>query len=174
MSGILARCRGWWPPPPLSILALEPNLAPKSCFPTRWHQFQLIWHLFRIFFPKITKKWWKLKTYRKLLKMNWNSNFCNFWDISTCNTSKESIFYIEFKFKQKNRICLKKNRKKNQIFSIFCQNQCWPLVFNCTFLKIVPKNLKTKVTPAFERFWNQKSPKESSLSLSSKKWQIKN
>ena len=109
-SGTLARCRGWWPPPPPSIFALEPNLAPKSCFPTRWHQFQLIWHLFRILFsPKITKKWQKLKTYQKLLEMNQNSNFCNFWGISTCNTSKENIFHIEFKFKQKNRICLKKN-----------------------------------------------------------------
>ena len=39
-----------------SILALEPILAQKSCSPKSWHQFQLIWPLFRIFFPKITKK----------------------------------------------------------------------------------------------------------------------
>ena len=38
--------------------------------------------------------------------------------MSTRNTSKESIFHIEFNFKQKYMICLKKNWK-NQIFSIF-------------------------------------------------------
>ena len=37
--------------PPLSILALEPILAKKSCFPESCLQFQLIWPFFRIFFP---------------------------------------------------------------------------------------------------------------------------
>ena len=44
------------PKAPLSNLALEQIFAQKSCFPKSWHQFQLIWPLFRIFFPKITKK----------------------------------------------------------------------------------------------------------------------
>ena len=41
---------GGAPGAPLSILALEPNSAQKSCSPERWHQFQLIWSFFRIFF----------------------------------------------------------------------------------------------------------------------------
>ena len=53
---------------PLSILALEPILAQKSCSPKSWHQFQLIWPLFRIFFPKITKKLAKIKNLSKIAK----------------------------------------------------------------------------------------------------------
>ena len=41
--------------PPPSIFALEQIFAQKSCFPKSWHQFQLIWSLFKIFFPKLTK-----------------------------------------------------------------------------------------------------------------------
>ena len=71
-SGSLARCGGWGGggglPPPLSILALEPILAQKSCSPKSWHQFQLIWPLFRIFFPKITKKLAKIKNLSKIAK----------------------------------------------------------------------------------------------------------
>ena len=67
-SGSLARCGGGWPPPPLSILALEQILAQKSCSPKSWHQFQLIWPLFRIFFPKITKKLAKIKNLSKIAK----------------------------------------------------------------------------------------------------------
>ena len=71
------------------------------------------------FFSKITKKirenW---KSIKKWLNMSEISKFCNFWAISTCNTSKESIFHIQFNFKQRYMICLKKNWK-NQIFSIF-------------------------------------------------------
>ena len=51
---------------PLSILALEQIFAQKSCFPKSWHQFQFIWPLFRMFFPKITKNWLKLEIYQKI------------------------------------------------------------------------------------------------------------
>ena len=47
--------------PPLSILALEPNSAKKSCSPERWDQFQLIWSLFGKFFQKSPKKWAKIE-----------------------------------------------------------------------------------------------------------------
>ena len=60
-SGSLARCGGWWPPPPLSILALEQILTQKSCFPKSWHQFQLIWPLFGNFFQKLPKKLAKIE-----------------------------------------------------------------------------------------------------------------
>ena len=60
-SGSLARCGGGWPPPPLSILALEQILAQKSCFPKSRDQLQLIWPVFRIFFPKIAKKLRKIE-----------------------------------------------------------------------------------------------------------------
>ena len=64
-------------PPPLSILALEQVLAQKSCFPKIWHQFQLIWPLFRIFLQKSQTKCRKLKNCQKMLKLSENSQFCN-------------------------------------------------------------------------------------------------
>ena len=45
------------------------------------------------------------------------SKFCNFWAISTCNTSKERIFIIEFNFTQKKYDLFEKFLKK----IIFCQ-----------------------------------------------------
>ena len=44
--------------PPPAILALEQILAKKLCYSKSWHQFQLIWHLFRFFFQKSPKKWY--------------------------------------------------------------------------------------------------------------------
>ena len=126
----------------------------RIMFPKRWHQFQLIWPIFRIFFPKITKKngenW---KSIKKLLKMSENSKFGNFWAISTCNTSKESIFHIEFNFTQEKYDLFEKNWK-NHIFIFFCQNFCWPGVFNRKFFKFVRRNLKTELLCALETFWN--------------------
>ena len=119
-SGSLARCGGGWPPPPLSILALEQILAQKSCFPKSRDQLQLIWPVFRIFFSKNCKKigenW---KPTKKLLKMSENSKFCNFWAISTCNTSKESIFLIEFNFTQKKYDLFEKKLKKSNFSDFF-------------------------------------------------------
>ena len=41
-SECLARTRGLHEKPPVSIMAKEAILAQKSCFPKRWHWFQLI------------------------------------------------------------------------------------------------------------------------------------
>ena len=53
--------------------------------------------------------------------MGENSKFCNFWAISTCYTSKESIFHIEFNFLLKDMIFLKKNWKKSSFHFFFKQ-----------------------------------------------------
>ena len=50
--------------------------------------------------------------------MSENSKFGNFGAISTCNTSKESIFHIELNFTQK-KYHLFEEKLKNQIFLIF-------------------------------------------------------
>ena len=66
---------------------------------------------------KIGKNWKSIKKWPNMSKI---SKFCNFRAISTCNTSKESIFHIEFKFKQKkSMISFKKNWKKSN-FSFLC------------------------------------------------------
>ena len=51
--------------------------------------------------------------------MSENSKFCNFWAISTCNTSKESIFLIEFNFTQKKYDLFEKNLKKSNFSDFF-------------------------------------------------------
>ena len=106
--------------PPLSILALELNSAQKSCFPERWHQFWLIWPFFRIFFsitlPNISENW---KSSEKSLKMGEIFKICNFWAISTCNTSKKRIFHIEFIFKQKKYGLFEKKAKNLNFFNFF-------------------------------------------------------
>ena len=50
--------------------------------------------------------------------MSKNSKFCNFWAISTCNTSEESIFRIEFNFTQEKYDLFEKKWKKSQ-FNFF-------------------------------------------------------
>ena len=59
--------------------------------------------------------------------MGKNSKFCNFWAISTCYTSKESIFHIEFKFQQKSMISFKKNWKNSILFLFFF----WKSMLSC-------------------------------------------
>ena len=56
-------CQDWGgaPEAPPAILALEQIFAQKSCFPKGWHQFQLIWPLFGIFFQKSPKKLAKIE-----------------------------------------------------------------------------------------------------------------
>ena len=56
---------GVWAATPLSILTLEQILAQKSCFPKSRDQLQLIWPVFRIFFPKIAKKLAKIENLPK-------------------------------------------------------------------------------------------------------------
>ena len=75
--------------------------------------------LFQIFFsitpPKNSENW---NYTEKSLKMVEIFKICNFWAISTCNTSKKRIFHIEFIFKQKKYDLLDKKAKKFN-FSIF-------------------------------------------------------
>ena len=133
-SGSLTRCGGGGHPPYLSWLwskfwpqnhvSLKAGINYNSFGPFP-----------EFFFQKSQKNWQKSKTYQKLLKMSENSKFFNFWAISTCNTSKESIFLIEFNFSQKKYDLFEKSVKKSKFSDFFCQNWCWPLVFIDRFLK---------------------------------------
>ena len=92
------------------------------------------------------------------------SKICNFWPTSTYYTSKESIFHVEFNFIEKKYDFMQEKLKINN-FWFFFQNQGWPIIFDQNFLKVVVTNFKSKLACTFERFWNEKSPKESSISL---------
>ena len=54
--------------------------------------------------------------------MSKTSKICNFWAISTCNTSKESIFHIEFNFKQKKYDLFQEKLKKSNFFILFSKS----------------------------------------------------
>ena len=144
---------------------LEPILTPKSCFPGRLHQFQSIWHFFLEFYSKNPQKMAKMQNLSKIVKNG--LKFWLLWFLRYFNMQylKKKHFSCRIQIQTKKSDFFEEKIKKNWIFPIFCYNRCWLLVFNCPFLKFVPKNLKTMLTPAFERFWNQKSPKESLLSL---------
>ena len=72
---------------------------------------------FQNFFPKNYQKNGKNWKYiKKLLKMSENSKFGDFWAISTCNTSKESIFHIEFNFTQEKYDLFEKKLKKSHFY----------------------------------------------------------
>ena len=102
---------GSWSPPP-SKLALEPNSVKKS-IPIHLTLFQN----FSSRTPqKISKNW---KSTEKLLKKVEIFKICNFWAISTCNTSRKGIFHIEFNFKQKKYDLFYKNVKKSKEFNFF-------------------------------------------------------
>ena len=83
--------------------------------------------VFQNFFSKITKKLVKIENLSKIANNIEDSRFCNFWVISTCNTSKESIFVIKFNFIQK------KYNWKNHFFPIFLSK---PMLTNCLCLHI--------------------------------------
>ena len=149
-SGSLVRCRGGGCHPPY-LSWLWSNFWPKNqvSLQAGINSNSFGWFS-EFFFQNSQKNWRKLKTYKKLLKMSKNSKFCNFWAISTCNTSKESIFHIEFNFKQKkSMIYLIKNWKieKFKFFWFFSQNSYW-LVF-----QISDNKFKTKLLYALKRFW---------------------
>ena len=94
-SGSLARCGGGGRHPPY-LSWLWSKYWPKNHVSLRAGINSNSFCPFsEFFFQNLQKNWRKLKTYQKLLKMSENSKFCNFWAISTCNTSKESIFHIQ-------------------------------------------------------------------------------
>ena len=108
---------------------------------------------FQNFFSKITKKIGEnSKSIKKLLKMSEISKFFNFWAISTCNTSKESIFHIEFNFKQKNYDLFEEKVKKSNFFDFFFKIDADHLSSNVIFSNLCQKNLKLSLPVLWKRF----------------------
>ena len=95
--------------------------------------------LLRNFFQKLPQNWWKLKTHQKSVKMSKISKFCDFWAISTCNTSKESIFHIEFNFKQKKYDLFQEKFKKSNFFTFFFKIDADLLFSNARFSNLCQK-----------------------------------
>ena len=150
----LARCGGGAPGAPPIYLGSGAKFSPKIMFPWKVASIPTHLTLFQNFFsitpPKTSKNW---ESSEKSLKMGEIFKICNFWAISTCNTSKKRIFHIEFNFKQKKYDLSEKNAKKNQILKFFFQKFFWPVVFDCKFFKFVKKNFKTELLYFLERFW---------------------
>ena len=98
--------------PPI-YLGSGAKFSPKIMFPWKVASIPTHLTLFQNFFsitpPKISENW---KSSEKSLKMGEIFKICNFWAISTCNTSKKRIFHIEFNFKQKKYDLSEKNAKK--------------------------------------------------------------
>ena len=117
---------GWLPPPYLSWLWSK--FWPKNHVSLKAGIISNSFGLFsEFFFQNSQKNWRKLKTYQKLLKMSENSKFCNFWAISTCNTSKESIFLIEFNFTEKKYDLFENFLKKSNFSDFFSK----PMLTTC-------------------------------------------
>ena len=96
-----------------------------------WHPRTTLPSMDNIHGWKISENW---KSTERSLKMSEISKFCNFWAISTCYTSKESIFHIEFNFKQKKYGLFEKLLKISHF--------CWLGVFDQKFFKFVQRYLK--------------------------------
>ena len=145
--------RGGAPGAPPIYLGSGAKFSPKIMFPWKVPSIPTYLTLFQNFFsitpPKNSENW---NSTEKSLKMVKIFKICNFWAISTCNTSKKRIFHIEFIFKQKKYDLLEK-KAKNFNFSIFFQNLYWPFGFDCKFFKILVKIFKTEWLYFLERFW---------------------
>ena len=109
------------------------------------------------FFSKITKKisenW---KSIKKWLKMSEISKFCNFWAISTCNTSKESIFHIEFNFKQK-KYDLFQEKLKKSFFKFFFSKSTLTSCLQTHVSQICAKKFKKLSLPVLWKRFEIKS-----------------
>ena len=107
--------------PPPCYLGSGANFCSKIMFPQKLASISTHLAHFQNIFSKNHKKigenW---KSIKKLLKMSENSKICNFWTISTCNTSKESIFHIEINFKKKGYDFSKEELKKIKFFFFWC------------------------------------------------------
>ena len=110
--------RGGAPGAPPIYLGSGAKFSPKIMFPWKVPSIPTHLTLFQNFFsitpPKNSENW---NYTEKSLKMVEIFKICNFWAISTCNTSKKRIFHIEFIFKQKKYDLLEK-KAKNFNFSI--------------------------------------------------------
>ena len=160
----LARCGGGAPGAPPIYLGSGAKFSPKIMFPWKVPSIPTHLTLFQNFFsitpPKNSENW---NSTEKLLKMVKIFKICNFWAISTCNTSKKRIFHIEFIFKQKKVWFIRKKSKKFKFFqflfqnlnffNFFFQNLYWPVGFDCKFFKFAVKIFKTEWLYFLERFW---------------------
>ena len=68
--------------------------------------------------------------------------FRNFWATSMLYTSKERIFHVEFKFKQKKYDSLLKNLKKFEFFRFLGQNEIDQESSKANFLNFLTTKLK--------------------------------
>ena len=107
-----------------------------ASIPTHLAPFQ---NIFSKNHKKIGKNW---KSIKKLLKMSENSKICNFWAISTCNTSKESIFLIEFNFTEKKYDLFEKFLKKSNFSDFFFKTNADHLSSSAYFSNLCKKNSK--------------------------------
>ena len=103
--------------PPLHLGTGGANFSSKIKFPWKLTSVPTHFASFPIELSKITKNIGKnWKSIKKLLWPSKISKICNYWAISTCNTSKEISFNIEFNFKQKKFDLLKEKLKKSKSF----------------------------------------------------------
>ena len=75
--------------------------------------------------------------------------FRNFWATSMLYTSKERIFQVEFKFKQKKYGSLLKNLKKIEFFHFWVKNEADQVSSMASFSNFLTTNLKN----GFARSW---------------------
>ena len=119
-SGSLARCGGGGGRHPPYLSWLWSKFWPKNHVSLKAGiNYNSFGPFPEFFFQKSQKNGKNWKPTKKLLKMSENSKFCNFWAISTCNTSKESIFLIEFNFTQKKYDLFEKKLKKSNFSDFF-------------------------------------------------------
>ena len=111
---------GGAPGAPPIYLGSGAKFSPKIMFPWKVPSIPTHLTLFQNFFsitpPKNSENW---NSTEKLLKMVKIFKICNFWAISTCNTSKKRIFHIEFIFKQKKYGLFEKKAKNLNFFNFF-------------------------------------------------------
>ena len=109
-------------------------------------------NILSITLQKINENW---KYTEKLLKMSESLKSCNFWAISTCNTSKKCIFYIELNFKQKKYDLFFKNLnflhcfQINHTFLFYTKNAFF---FEVLHVEIAQKLQIMKISPIFSNF----------------------
>ena len=111
---------GGAPGAPPIYLGSGAKFSPKIMFPWKVPSIPTHLTLFQNFFsitpPKNSENW---NYTEKSLKMVKIFKICNFWAISTCNTSKKRIFHIEFIFKQKKYGLFEKKAKNLNFFNFF-------------------------------------------------------
>ena len=151
-SGSLARCRGGGCHPPY-LSWLWSNFWPENQVFLQAGINSNSFGWFSDFFSKIHKKigenW---KPTKKLLKMSENSKFCNFWAISTCNTSKESIFLIEFNFTEKKYDLFENFLKKSNFSDFFFKTDADHLSSFANFSKLCQKISKLSLSVLWRGF----------------------